>query len=69
MLAGDFNGWDYNILPMMKDNTGTWKIKISLVPGRYEYQFLVEGHAKNDPNAEKRVANPFADQNCVKINI
>jgi len=66
-LAGDFNGWDYNSLPMKKDKTGTWKISISLAPGRYEYRFLVDGTWQDDPNVEERVGNPFGDQNCVKV--
>jgi len=66
-LAGDFNSWDCSSLPMKRDKTGTWKIGISLAPGRYEYRFLVDGAWEDDPNAEETVGNPFGDQNCVKV--
>lgn len=34
LLAGDFNGRDVNNLPMKKDKKGTWKVGVSLSPGR-----------------------------------
>jgi len=33
-LAGNFNGRDVNSLPMKKDKKGTWKVNVSLSPGR-----------------------------------
>jgi 1,4-alpha-glucan branching enzyme len=66
-VAGDFNGWDTDSLPMKRDQGGTWRTKISLAPGRYEYRFFVDGTWQEDPDTDERVANPFGDQNCVRI--
>ena len=66
-LAGDFNNWDLDSLPMRKDARGTWKATVKLEPGRYEYRFCVDSIWHDDPNAQKRVDNPFGSQNCVKI--
>lgn len=66
-LAGSFNGWDVNSLPMKKDKQGTWKVSVSLEPGRHEYRFWVDGIWADDPNAQERVENPFGSQNCVRI--
>jgi len=66
-LAGNFNWWDVNSLPMKKDRQGTWKVSVPLERGRYEYRFWVDGEWADDPSAEERVPNPFGSQNCVKI--
>jgi 1,4-alpha-glucan branching enzyme len=66
-LAGDFNGWDINSLPMEKDNEGNWKISINLRPGRYEYRFYADGAWQDDPKVQERVGTPFGSQNCVRF--
>lgn len=66
-LAGDFNGWDVNSLPMKKNRQGTWKASVSLEPGRYEYRFWRDGAWQDDPVAQERVSNPFGSVNCIRI--
>ncbi|MCM8771293.1 MAG: glycogen-binding domain-containing protein [Candidatus Omnitrophica bacterium] len=67
-LAGDFNRWDTNSLKMKKDSKGTWKKKLDLSPGRYEYKFIVDGNWWTDPACKSNVPNPMGSQNSV-INI
>src|SRR4030042_6140043 len=57
-LAGDFNNWDVDNLPMKKDHKGTWGTSFALPPGRYEYRFWVDGVWLDDPNAHGRVETP-----------
>ena len=66
-LAGNFNNWDPKTSLMKKDKKGTWKITLSLKPGRYEYRFLVDGNWENDPACCDCVPNEFGSQNCVRI--
>ena len=66
-LAGDFNNWDADNLPMKKDKKGTWEGSLALTPGRYEDRFWVDGVWHDDPNATERVENSFGSQNCVRI--
>lgn len=66
-LAGDFNNWDANALPLQKGPDGFWRVSVPLKPGRYEYRFYVDGVWQDDPFAQQRVANPLGSQNCVKI--
>ena len=66
-LAGDFNNWDVDNLPMKKANNGTWVTSFALPPGRHEYRFWVDSVWYDDPNAQERVENPFGSQNCVRI--
>lgn len=66
-LAGDFNNWDVDNLPMKKDNKGTWETSFALPPGRYEYRFWVDGVWHDNPDVYEKVENPFGSQNCVVI--
>ena len=66
-LAGEFNGWNVDSLSMKMDKKGTWKVSVSLSPGRYEYRFLADGTWRDHPGAQEKVTNPFCTQNCVKI--
>lgn len=42
-LAGNFNNWDVNATPMVKDEEGTWRVVVQLEPGDYEYKYVVNG--------------------------
>jgi 1,4-alpha-glucan branching enzyme len=66
-LAGDFNGWDVNSLPMKRDTKGGWKANVDLEPGRYEYRFCVDGSCQDDPNTSETVGNPFGTRNCIRV--
>ena len=66
-LAGDFNDWDINSLPMKKNRKGNWKINAALLPGKHEYLFWVDGFWQEDPKARDRVPNPFGGWNSLKI--
>ena len=64
-VAGEFNGWDTQSLPMKKDKDGVWKSTVKLLPGRYEYKlFADDAWVENLPGAET-VSNPFGTQNFV----
>jgi 1,4-alpha-glucan branching enzyme len=66
-VAGDFNHWDRDQNPMKKDKSGKWKLALPLMPGRYEYRFLMDGNWVNDPVCPGCVPNDFGSLNCVKI--
>jgi 1,4-alpha-glucan branching enzyme len=63
-IAGNFNAWDVKSTPMKKGRDGTWRIKLKLSPGQYEYRYFVDGAwASNQPCAEL-VPNTFGTNNC-----
>ncbi len=70
-LAGSFNDWSADALPMRKDPTGTWSASVKLKPGRYEYKFVVDGEwcAKAAGASESEsvdcVPNAFGSENRV----
>lgn len=51
-VAGDFNGWNPAHAPLQQMANGAWTVMLPLDPGRYEYQFVVNG--------EEWIADPFA---------
>jgi 1,4-alpha-glucan branching enzyme len=64
-VAGEFNGWDTQSLPMKKDKDGVWRSKIKLLPGRHEYKLFADnGWIENLPGAET-IPNPFGTQNFI----
>jgi 1,4-alpha-glucan branching enzyme len=64
-LVGDFNEWNISAHPCKRNAKGVWKTSIKLVPGRYEYRFLIDGEWRNDPKSSAFASNPFGSDNCV----
>ena len=49
-LAGSFNEWNLNANPMIKDANGFWIIELELIPGYYQYKYVINGNDwKVDP--------------------
>jgi 1,4-alpha-glucan branching enzyme len=65
-LAGDFNDWDPEDMPMYKSSNGVWYLSVSLTPGRHEYRFIADGVWQDDPASQRKVANAMGSENCVK---
>lgn len=51
-LAGEFNGWHTQTLPMIKDENGAWNAAIELTIGRHEYKLFVDGTWMEDRSCE-----------------
>ncbi len=66
-VAGSFNDWNPSRTPLKKNRYGVWKTTLSLLPGRYEYRFVVDGQWTDDPTAKESVANPYGSRNSVII--
>ena len=64
-LAGKFNAWNTNSLPMRKGKDGMWTISIKLQPGQHEYKFFVDGAWAQNAPCSNKVPNPFGTYNCV----
>ncbi len=54
-LAGEFNGWHTQTLPMIKGANGVWIATMELPAGRYEYKLFVEGAWMEDRSCEVEV--------------
>ena len=63
-LAGSFNHWAQDVMPMERVEDGLWKIVIPLLPaGRYHYKFFVDDRMSmediDNPNREPDGKNGF----------
>ncbi|MGH9237390.1 MAG: hypothetical protein ACRD3G_05055 [Vicinamibacterales bacterium] len=64
--AGDFNGWNPSETPLEPTADGAWTVTLPLEPGRYEYQFVVDGAQWiGDPFAAEQSDDGFGAQNAV----
>ena len=52
MLAGDFNDWDPEALPLKRQPDGSWTAQVTLGHGHHHYRFLVDGKPTLDPRAQ-----------------
>ena len=64
-ITGDFNDWNPTEYSMRKYKSGKCSKKLKLKPGRYEYQFVVDGSRWTDPENAARCESPFGSQNSV----
>ena len=63
-LAGRFNHWAQNVLPLEHGTDGLWKIVIPLLPaGKYHYKFFIDDRMWTEdidnPNREPDGRNGF----------
>lgn len=64
-LVGDFSDWDATRIPMQRaSNDGAWSVTVPLRPGRYEYQFDVDGKRLTDPT-RPQTSSDFGSANSV----
>ena len=54
-LAGEFNGWHTQTLPMIRGENGTWNAAMELPAGRHEYKLFVDGAWMEDRSCELEV--------------
>jgi anti-sigma factor RsiW len=64
--AGDFNGWNPSRTPLEQTADGAWTVTLPLEPGRYEYQFVIDGEQWiGDPFAAEQNDDGFGARNAV----
>jgi 1,4-alpha-glucan branching enzyme len=69
-VCGEFNDWDENSHPMKRRRDGSFRLTISLKPGRqYRFRYLLDGERwESDEAADGYVSNPFgSDDSVVEI--
>ncbi|MFO1470071.1 MAG: glycogen-binding domain-containing protein [Turneriella sp.] len=66
-IAGDFVGWQTGKHKLTKGADGNWHLKLMLPPGRYQYQFVIDGSWTADPSCPARVSDDFGRENSLLI--
>lgn len=65
-VVGDFNGWDPRADPMNPQEDGHFWAKVGLIPGTYEYKFVLNGDKWiNDPSAGESISDGYWGQNSI----
>ena len=67
VVAGDFNDWNEDGLPMKYDKKkNVWSCSVTLKPNTsYRFRYKVDGEWRNDSSADAYEANPYWGENCV----
>ena len=65
VLTGDFTQWNPEGIPLHHDGQEEWYTHLELAPGLYQYRLRVDGEWRDEPEASRKVPNPFGTQNCV----
>ncbi len=67
-VAGTFNGWRADRMPMVRRQDGLWSVAVALPIGAYRYQFVVDGKQWiPDPTAHAQVDDGFGGRNSVIV--
>jgi 1,4-alpha-glucan branching enzyme len=68
-LAGEFNNWDIESIPMKKLKGGEFSASVDLKQGReYEFKYIIDGKEwLNEPDADMFRSNVFLSDNSVVI--
>ena len=64
-LVGNFNHWNAYSLPMTNKGDGIWEIKLKLPPGKYYYNFVVDGKWMKDPLNTQIIRNVLGRANSI----
>ncbi len=68
VATGDFTGWSVDEGVHLKQRRdGCWTAALSVTPGEHQYRLVVDGQWRNNPGAERRVANGFGSENDVIV--
>jgi 1,4-alpha-glucan branching enzyme len=64
-LAGDFNQWGAKKKRMSKYRDGSFRAKMALTSGVYQYKFIADGVWRPDPEAQEQVTDPYGGVNSL----
>lgn len=64
-LTENFNQWQSQTNRITKSKDGSYRAKIKLPQGDYQYKFIVDGMWFNDPRADSQVMNRYGTLNSV----
>ena len=65
-LAGDFNDWNSQADPMIKRG-GQFSKSVKLLPGQYQYKYVIDGEWHADPTAPLAVSGLGSTNNIICV--
>jgi chromosome partitioning protein len=65
-VAGEFNNWHPSQkYKLKKQENGEWGLSVPLLPGKYEYKFIVDGQWREDPENPQHRIGDHGEKNSV----
>lgn len=65
-LLGDFNQWNAEAHPMVRNDDGSWSLTLVLAPGAYRFRYFANGENwANDDAADAYVPNEYGSENSL----
>jgi diguanylate cyclase (GGDEF)-like protein len=64
-IVGSFNGWDPQADPMAPQADGSFTGKVHLIPGTYEYKFVINDQWVPDPSNSEQISDGYWGHNSV----
>ena len=65
VVTGDFTQWSRDGIRLRKGPNDEWRTVLELEPGEHQYRLVIDGNWQDDPQATKRVPNPYGGHNSV----
>ncbi|MCP4548294.1 MAG: AAA family ATPase [bacterium] len=68
-LTGDFNHWNPGGIPLEKsvDQPGVWTVVLPLIPGNYEYRYIIDGQWLTDPGHSQTIVDEMGLENSLLV--
>ncbi len=66
-LAGDFNRWEPEAVPLVRRGDGTWSVTVPLDVGEHRYQFVLDGTMWVPDPSTDAVDDGFGGRNSVIV--
>ena len=68
-LVGTFNDWSPKSHRMRKLRDGTFRRRLTIAPGQYQYKFVVDGTWTVDPDLADRMRSAQGARNAVWVRL
>ena len=65
VVTGDFTQWTRDGIRLRKGPNDEWRTVLELEPGEHQYRLVIDGNWQDDPQAAKKVPNPYGGFNSV----
>jgi 1,4-alpha-glucan branching enzyme len=66
-IAGDFNGWKENDLPMVRTSAGYWYARLRLAEGSYRFRYCADGQWFADYAAFGIENGPYGPDSVLRV--
>jgi 1,4-alpha-glucan branching enzyme len=67
IVTGDFTKWSKEGVFLSRRGDGNWAVSLRLRPGEYQYRLRVDGEWRDNPDAVRKVPNPYGSENCILV--